>query len=447
MIRSLFIFSILALALGCGDSDPGTQDREPQDVKVDSFNVALAGAFIPFEADRRQPIADAIAEHDADILCLQEVWTKEDKELIRDAATEAFPHVVFFNDDLDTVVDDPTDQQGEIPPAPTTVPCPDEVFGNDESTMKELMEAAIDCVSANCSTDPGSEDGRTTSTSCAADSCTAEISPILLLGTTRQHQRCYACLAPQLPTSTFGEIRESCTTVVNQELAFGGQNGVMVLSRHPLKNTENWVLPGTWNRRTILKTTVELPNGAELDTYCNHLTPIFNPASGINVFPYTGQYGVGSTEPVDWPAGWQAEQELQAEKLINYVASKSEDRPAVILGDFNAGLEFEEQDIVAEGEDTYNLLEAAYTPAYTAEYLSEPLCTFCSTNLVTNPESDPNATSVWIDHIFLHNLPQSAVDSTARIFDQDVVSVMIDDEVVNVPLSDHFGMRAVIAVP
>jgi len=167
--------------------------------------------------------------------------------------------------------------------------------------------------------------------------------------------------------------------VVNQDLAFQGQNGVMVLSRYPLKDVENWVIPGTWNRRTILNATAELPDGAELDVYCNHLTPIFTSP----FFPYTGQYG-----------SWQAEQELQAEKLINRVTETSGDRPAVILGDLNAGHAYPEQDIVAEGEPTLDLLEAVYDPAYTADYT--PLCTFCSTNPVTNPDADPAETSSWI---------------------------------------------------
>ena len=59
----------------------------------------------------------------------------------------------------------------------------------------------------------------------------------------------------------------------------------MILSRHPLKNVVNWVIPGTWNRRTILSATVERPNGEALDTYCNHLTPIFD-AQPIHTFPY-----------------------------------------------------------------------------------------------------------------------------------------------------------------
>jgi endonuclease/exonuclease/phosphatase family metal-dependent hydrolase len=173
---------------------------------------------------------------------------------------------------------------------------------------------------------------------------------------------------------------------------------------------------------------VELPNGAELDTYCNHLTPIFDDIT----FPYTGQYGDGMTGA----AGWQAEQELQAEKLIEYVGRTSSGRPAVILGDLNAGYAYPAEDIVAEGEETLALLEAIFTPAYAADYV--PLCTFCSTNPVAE-----SASSVWIDHILLHNLASDSVVSTERIFDGDVVPV---DEM-TVPLSDHFGIRSVVTVP
>jgi len=143
--------------------------------------------------------------------------------------------------------------------------------------------------------------------------------------------------------------------------------------------------------------------------------------------------------------GWQAEQELQAEKLIAYVNTTSGDRPSVILGDFNAGLAFPAQGIVGEGEETFDLLAAAFAPAYTTDYA--PLCTFCSTNPVTNPDNDPAATSVWIDHILLGNLPADSVLSTERIFDEDVVPVVGDAGEMLVPLSDHFGIRSVIVVP
>lgn len=430
MTRSLVLLSVLALVAGCGES---SEPRDPEEVIVDTFNVALAGAFIPFEEERRQPIADAIAASDADILCLQEVWEQADKEMIQLAAAEAYPYFAFFEDDLGSTVDDPTDQNGEIPPAPMDVPCPDVDVG--DLNILDQMNEAVDCLRDNCSTMPGSEEGRTTSAECAADACTGTVAP-LLFGPDPRQQRCYACVITQLPTETFEYMRESCPTLDNQDLAFRGQNGVMILSRHPLQDAANWVIPGTWNRRNILSATVALSNGAPLDVHCNHLTPIFDGGT-INTFPYTGQYGEGMTGP----EGWQAEQELQAQKLIDYVNKISGNRPAVILGDLNAGHAFPDQEIVAEGEATLDLLESVFEPAYTEDYA--PLCTFCSTNPVTNPTDDPDASSGWIDHILLHNLPADSVVSTERIYDENVVPV--DGQMV--PLSDHFGIRSVITVP
>jgi endonuclease/exonuclease/phosphatase family metal-dependent hydrolase len=423
MKRALSLIGVIATLMGCGDDG-----REPQEVTIDTFNVALAGAFIPYETERRQPIADAIAAQTSDVICLQEVWEQSDKELIRDAAADAYPHAVFFEDDLETPIDDPTDQQGETPPAPTVVPCPEvEVEGFPGLTIQDQMNQAIDCVRDNCSTIPGSDEGYTTSAECAADECTTAVAG-LLLGADPQQQTCYACVVTQLPTAQLGDIRTSCANDPNQSLAFNGQNGVMLLSRHPLEDAENWVLPGTWNRRTILHATVELPNGSDLDVYCNHLTPIFDDFT----FPYTGQYGNGFTDAL----GWQAEQELQAQKLIDYVDRTSGDRPSVILGDLNASHDYPEQDIVAEAEATLELLETAFEPAYASDYV--PQCTFCSDNPVTDAE-----TSSWIDHILLYNLSADAVVSTERVYDEAVVPV--DSQ--TVPLSDHFGIRTVLSVP
>jgi len=421
MGRRLALVSVLVLLGACG-----SDNRQPVDVTIDTFNVALAGAFIPYEAERRQPVADAIATMDSDIVCLEEVWTQADKELIRDAAAPRFPHVVLFQNDLDTVVDDPTDQMGNIPPAPVTVPCPDVEVGNGV-TVTDQMNAAVDCVVENCSTIPGSDEGRTTSAGCAGSACVGAVAP-LLFGDAQQ-QRCYACVVTQLPTSQLKDIRASCPEVVNQDLAFGGQNGVMILSRYPLTNAVDWVLPGTWNRRVIVRATAELPNGAKLDVYCNHLTPIFDDFT----FPYTGQYGDGNTGA----AGWEAEQLLQAQKLIDYVERTSGSTPAVILGDLNAGRADESAGIVAEGQPTLDLLESVFPAATAASYA--PLCTFCESNPISGATS-----SVWIDHILLYGLESSTVQSTTRTFDENVVPV---GEGELVPLSDHYGLRSVIRVP
>jgi endonuclease/exonuclease/phosphatase family metal-dependent hydrolase len=411
MTRNLVYFSVFTLLGGCSSTSDG--------VAIETYNLALAGSFIAYEQERRELLPDAIANSDADILCLQEVWAQADKEAIRDAAAANFPNVFIVKDDLLTKLDDPEDQNGEIPPLPTTVPCP-------EGDTQDAMDAAIDCAAQECNTlSPGDENGQTTSIDCAIDKCLEVVGGLLAV------PRCYACLSTQLPTSTFAQIRSSCPTVVEQDLAFEGQNGVMILSRYPLKDTVHWVIPGTWNRRVIMSATAELPGGKELDVYCNHLTPVFDDLA----YPYTGQYGDGQI----FAAGWEAELLLQAQKLIDYVDVTSGETPAVILGDLNAGRDYPAQDIFADGEAALDLLETAFTPAYTADYV--PQCTFC----VSNPVREPGADDVsnWIDHIHLYNLPATSVVTTERTFDEDVLPV--DDMMV--PLSDHFGMRSVINVP
>ncbi len=414
-------------AAGCSSD---SNDQSPTEVTIETFNLALAGSFIPFEEERRQPLAEAIAAADADILCLQEVWTEADKQMIRMAAETNFPNSVLFVDDLDTPLDSPADQNGDIPPAPTTVPCPPiEVLPG--VTVEDQMNSAIECVAENCNTiAPGDESGQTTSTDCAQEFCIGEVAA-LIFGD-EQQLRCYACLATQLPTSTFAEIEASCPAIINQELAFEGQNGVMILSKYPLKDATNWVIPGTWNRRVVMSATAELPNGGELDVYCNHLTPVFDSLA----FPYTGQYGDGLTDA----AAWEAEQQLQADKLIDHVAATSGDTPAVILGDLNAGRAYPAQDLVAEAAPTLELLETVFTPAYAADY--EPQCTFCAENI--NVLNEGLETSVWIDHVLLYNLDADAVQSTVRTFDENVVPVEGGELV---PLSDHYGVQSVLVVP
>ena len=257
------------IVVGCsetsGDGTGGTGGSA--DVTIETFNLALAGSFIAWEQERREALPAAIASSDADILCLQEVWEQTDKDTIREVTAANFPHSVIFTNDLDDALDDPEDQNMMIPAPPSGVPCSD--------GAEDDVNAAIDCVADACNTmAPGDENGQTTSIDCAIDECIGVVLPLLGV------PRCYACLVTQLPTRTFAEIRESCPTVPEQDLAFQGQNGLMILSRYPLKDEANWVIPGTWNRRVIMSATAELPNGSELDVYCNHLTPIFGAGGG-----------------------------------------------------------------------------------------------------------------------------------------------------------------------
>lgn len=403
--------SLGTLATACDDGGD-----EAMDLTVETFNVGLAGAFVPAEQARRQPLSEAIAASDADVLCLQEVWTQSDKDMIIEAAAANFPYAVAFEHDLDTEVDDPSDQNGDIPPVATTPPCGAEA-------LQTSLDNALTCLVENCNTDPGSEDGQATSTDCAQASCIGQVAA-LLVGNA-ESLRCYGCLAVNLPTENFGEIRNLCTAEINADLAFRGQSGVAILSRYPLSNARDIVLPGTWNRRVIAVATVELPNSAQVDVYCNHLTPIFDSTA----FPYTGPYGEGSVNDL----GWANEQTLQARKLAAHVEAETGEGRAIIMGDFNASRAA--NGLVAEGEATLDVLEGALTPAVVAGFT--PVCTYCAENPITG-----SSDSLWIDHIFLFNIDASAVVSTERTYTENSVPF----EGGSVPLSDHYGLRSVVTI-
>ena len=413
--RIMFLSAAVLLSLSVGGC---------KKVKIETYNVALAGAFIPYEAERRPAVIDGVANGDADIICLQEVWEQEDKDAIIAAAAANYPYSVSFTHDLDTPLDDATDQAGNIPPPPSTPPC-------GPAAQQTKLDAVVQCMAQNCSTIPGSADGQAVSIDCAVANCVGAAAP-LLFGDA-QDQQCFACAVTSLPSETLNDIAGLCTTELNGGLAFRGQSGVVMLSKYPLSNKQDFVIPGTYNRRVTISATVNLPNLSKVDAYCTHLTPIFsNP-----LFIYTGAYGDGTTGP----SAWEAEQQLQADKMLDYIAAQSGDRPAFFLGDLNAGRDFAgPPPIVAEGAATLDLLETELDQAVASDYT--PLCTFCTDNPVTD-----TATSGWIDHIYMSNYHPELVKSTERTFDEFVLSV--DDGnggTMLIPLSDHYGVQSKVVI-
>jgi endonuclease/exonuclease/phosphatase family metal-dependent hydrolase len=437
----------LFLAIACGDDSTPAMDAGPADsgsgdagsvdadttdanvpdvpripgtdIEVQTFNLALAGAFVPNEAARRAPVIDAVANLDSDIVCLQEVWEQSDKDLVIAAASANFPHIVSHTTDFSTPITSPEDQNGEIPTPFATAPC---------AGYETELAAAVDCLAANCSTMPGSEAGQTTSTACATEFCVEAVAT-LLFGDADQ-QRCYSCLTTQLPTEPFSDMRDLCTNETNATLAFRGQSSSMILSKFPLSEPVNYVVPGSWNQRVVTIATATLPSGAEVDVYCNHLTPIFEAIT----FPYTGQYGAGMTGA----EGWAAEQLLQVEKIITLVSERSATRPGIILGDLNTGTAGLGAGLGDEAPLTFERLREVYELGVARDF--EAQCTYCS----GNANNDPDALDVWIDHIFLHGLSRSQVTASERTFDEANVDA---GGGVMVPPSDHYGIASTITIP
>lgn len=433
--RSLIaLLGPLTLLVACGgdDSSPNPVSvPPPAQATFETFNVGLAGlSFSKYEAERRQPVIDAVSKLPSDVVCLQEVWRQSDKDLIIAAAKSSFPYSLSVLHTLDTIVDDPADQNGQTPPAPEQAPCADSALG-------EKLAAIMDCMVQNCSTVPGSDQGQATSTECAVQKCT-QAAVALLFGNDVE-QKCYGCAASLLPTETLAGIREQCTTDRRAGLAFGGQNGLLLLSRHPLDDTGAWVLPGTWNRRAVLRAKAKLPVGEPVNVFCTHLTEVYN----LPAFPYTGLYGDGESGA----KGWAREQLLQTQKLIAHVtAIAATDRRAVILGGFASGPELTELAVQGVGVEAWTLLSGRFLEAVTASYT--PACTFCTNG--ENPLAI-RATSSWVDHVLMQGFKASQVIASSRSQTEAVVTPTessggtdSDAGTTSVPLSDHYGMRSTL---
>lgn len=389
-------------------------------VTFDTLNVGLAGAFIPFEAQRRAAIGPALASNPADIVCLQEVWREEDKDAIATAVRGRFPHVARTVDNLDTSVTTEIDPMCPVPPVPTTPPC-------SSMALRTALDEGLRCLTANCSTSPGSEAGQTTSTDCAQTRCIGQVSA-LVTSTESDALRCYGCLASALPTESFSSIRTACTTNPHAGLAFNGRNGLMILSKHPLSNVEALVVPGTWNRRVMLRATATLPGDRRIAVYCNHLTPVFDSVA----FPYTGRHGCGEVGRT----GWATEQLAQARRLVQWINQSAGSTPTLIAGDFNTGPAA--AGVTAEAEETYDYLRMQLTEAAPSGY--RPSCTFCPDNVLNGMRTEP----VWIDHVFLKNIPATAVRSMERTYTD--TSVTVPSAPGRVHLSDHYGLRVVLSL-
>jgi endonuclease/exonuclease/phosphatase family metal-dependent hydrolase len=406
----------------------------------ETYNVGLAGRFVPNESVRRQPFYDAMAaKDDADVVCLQELWLKSDKDAVALAAMAKYPHKAMVVNDDKTPLDDATDAKGMVPAAPSGPPCGDEPISAAMNAPKasEALAAGLACLQEKCNTNtPGDPMGMMTNPGCAQSKCLTE--NVALLTGNAAAKRCYGCFASNTPIRTFSDLQSECSTNDNGGLGFYGDNGLLILSKHPIAEQEAYVVPGTWNRRIILRAKVNLPNGTNVDVYCNHLTASF---TGL-IYPYTGQYGA------DGPSSnlWENEQYLQTQKLISWVETKTGTGKAVILGDFNTGLEYKDAPagpIKAEAQATYDLLKKTYALGEAANFTPE--CTYCNSN--PNVTDTPTNDGIWIDHIFLKGLEQSAVTESKVTFKEantDGMTTM--GTPVKVPLSDHFGFRSTIHI-
>ena len=409
-------------------------------VTIDTYNTRLNGAFALPEVPRRPAILAAIPMQTSDVMCLTEVWSDADKKAIADAgkASGNFPYSYYPLTNDATPLDDPTDLMGKVPMPPTDPAC---------KTATATMNAALDCMRANCVTTPGDENSSLpadgTSSACIKSKCLSKVLPLFSAG----GGGCWTCVLSNLfGYESIGYIRNACTTDPTAVLAFRGATGVQILSRYPINAPETLVVPSTEFRGAHLRAPVQLPNGTTIDVYCTDLTTV---QSDCLTRPYTGQYASGAS---DCKTAWANEQKLQIQKLVGWVKAKSGTlkRRTFIAGEFGVGAAFDDGNmadaLTAVSPMNYPLLSAPFSAATPPGYT--PKCTSCNTNpWVVGVGGVATGSSTWTSNIFMQDIPEIDVKSTSIFFTEPTITYTNPVNMLTMmTLSEYYGMRSLVRI-
>lgn len=400
-----FVFTVAVMTLfGCssggGEDDGGTPDApdngEPPPssadvLRVSTFNTGLLPNFVPLAAERVAPVAAAVATHDADVLCLQEVWQAPDVQIIVGALQRSFPSIYVPPVRQQFASRAPVCSTGDLEPVASCVltQC---LFGS-LGIFECLIGTCHDPLEELAATNPECAEAITAQTGRSA----LEISDI-------QQE-----LFSSTPAGLF---------------AFGGSSGLILASKLPLEQVQliDFFDITTTSRRAAIFATVT-KNGTRHRVACTHLQSNLD-----GLIPYTGAAG-----------SWAGEQRTQAERMLIAAANYGAADPIYLAGDFNCGFGNSGAGVVGELESNCNLFRNAGFSDVASSQLG---CSFCSSNQLNIDNSTFAETrDVLLDHVFTANLIFGGV-TAERTFTERITVAGGQTN-----LSDHFGVRVSVPVP
>jgi endonuclease/exonuclease/phosphatase family metal-dependent hydrolase len=368
---------LAATALASCDDAKGPETNV---AAVVSWNVGLAEGYVSYAPQRRPGLLAAIPTLDADLVCLQEVWSQADATAVISAAAAVFPHSYQVQ-----LVDDTVGPPG----------CPPE--------SKEVEQLSL-CATSKCGTLPSSELG-----ACVLGQCDAEFKAV--------PPSCVQCLAANLGQA-LDTILLACTTGSARYFAKGA-NGLVLLSKHPLENRTHLAMTSTNTQRSVLGATVDLPGVGKTDVYCTHIA-----ADLESQLPYAGPY-----------TSWGDENLAQLDAIFAQITATKQTEQVLLLGDFNSGPAIP-PDIAAELADNYqHIIDAGWRDWPGSD--APALCTFCPENTLVSDTSS----GVLIDHVYAKGIPAAFSQSRAARFGTETVTIETESGPAQSHLSDHFGMR------
>lgn len=383
---------MLLLATVFNFSNLSAQVTHPP-IKLATYNLGLAHGFVDLAKERRGELEKALPKVPADIFCMQEVWLKKDRKAIGRAMRTQFPYSIV-----------PAIEKSKADHAPV---CKiSDLFGQQTSGEPKI----VTCFQTKCKGLEGQA-----FTNCVLNDCRVSLDN--LKQTKRQCAQALMAQVGKNPTLAMLQLISPLRKV--DLFTYKGSNGLMLFSKYPFKKqglTSMRAL-STLTRRDFLYAEVDLPGGP-LFVGCTHPSANFTQTA-----PYTGPF-----------RDWEEENAQQMKLVDGTITQLASGKPIALLGDFNFGPTFAEQNIVGDFEKNYwdfvgtQYLDPMVWPQFRA-------CTFCNSNTLNKPTDSSNL----IDHIFLKNIDQEQVLKTSLIMTEKVM-VKRDRQWLSTNLSDHFGV-------
>ncbi len=378
--KVFFVFlTVLAFSFVCSCGGDDDENEEMSSYSFVTYNAGLAVGYVDYAPERLPKVGNALGGFDADVICMQEVWTEEQALALIDAAKAKFPYSYYkISENEFTEAGEAACTAEETAPLEVCV----------EANCAEVEAANIaTCVLANCEAEFGAVSGN-------CSSCV-----IANIGNTVE-QIMTTCKTPGKPTGKF---------------AYDGHNGLLMLSKYEMTATDDLVFDSYANRRVVLSGAITLEALGKVNVFCTHLT------ANLSDVAYNGDY-----------ESWGDEQAMQITGLIDYVTKTADGNPAVVMGDMNCGPET--GNVVGELVDNYAMFGASgMSVPYTENESS--VCSWCAENPLTGDTRDDHI----IDQVMFKNMPEEIEYESSRVFDKEL-EIESNEETMKVRLSDHYGV-------
>jgi endonuclease/exonuclease/phosphatase family metal-dependent hydrolase len=403
MKRSALVGIILFLVFGCGagthkrielmppvpaacpaspsDSN-GSQSVDQPYFRATTVNIGLAPGVQRYNPERRRPVY-AVLKHElqrSDLVCVQEAWLPADRQAVLKAVGLPANQVHLH------------DSRGEGE------------SGLDRCTPDQVS-GILDCMRDKCS-DVAAADAAI----CAREKCLWKLVWLYLSG-----RRCLNCLTAMVGHST-AEAERMCVNGPGRSRAYRGSNGLLLLSRRPLRNRTVVRLPASGTNRVALLASVEVAPGKTVEVGCVHIS------SSLKQSPTSGF------------SSWEAEQAAQLRLTAAALARRAGGRPQLLLGDMNFGQRHGPVNEVMW--PTWHLAgRLGYVSA--AGHARPPICSYCRGNRLSWTKA-----RTLIDHILLRQGTRGFKLEplcAETIMDQPVL-IRVNGRHKSVHPSDHYGI-------